>query len=268
MTRTDPHSRFEELAAGHALHALEPEDEQEFLAHLEACAPCERAVVEHDTTLSHLAYAPEAVEPPAALLENIRAGVLASGRDVIWPQPDPGAATDASSLDAARERRARARLRRASAVTGLAAAAALVVSLGVWNVSLQTDRDQQVALGDRLSAAVREMGEADTDTVPLTDADGAVVAVALLHDGSMSLVVDGLAANDRTASTYVLWGESRFGDVWPVAAFDVTGQPLELKDGLSMQAGVAEVTTLMLTNEPGRVAPPLPTQPVLASGAV
>ena len=43
MTRPDQHERFEELAAGHALGALEPEDEQAFLAHVPACARCERA---------------------------------------------------------------------------------------------------------------------------------------------------------------------------------------------------------------------------------
>jgi len=263
VTRPDAHTRYAELAAGHALNALEPEDEQEFLAHLEACELCEHDVVEHRTALAHLAYAPDAAEPPAALLEGIRAGVIASGRPVSWPsEPEP----PPTSLSADRDRRAdRTRMRRAGALTGIAAAAALIVSLGAWNVSLQNDRDQQLALGDRLSAAVRELGRAET--VPLTGTDGVVVAVALLYDDEMSLLVDGLEVNDA-GTTYVLWGKSRSGDIRPVAAFDVTGEMFDLRERLQLADGVADVRTLMVTREPGRLAPPLPTQPVLASGTV
>ncbi len=79
--------RFEELAAGHALHALEPEDEQLFRTHLSGCARCERALDEHAAALAQLAYAPDAAEPPPSLLEGIRAGVLASGREASFPTP-------------------------------------------------------------------------------------------------------------------------------------------------------------------------------------
>lgn len=264
MTRPDPHDAYSELAAGHALSALEPEDEHAFLAHLSGCARCERELAVHAATLTHLAYAPDAAEPPAALLEGIRAGVLASGRGASFP----AAAAEPVSLDAARTRRSEARLRRARGWTAAAAAAAMVVGLGAWNVALRGDVNDQDAWNDRITSAVRELGEEGTDAVPLKGEGDQVVAVALVKDDQLSLVVDGLKANDAASTTYVLWGQSRFGDVRPVAAFDVTSEGMDVREGLRMQAGVAEVTRFMVTHEQGRSAPPIPTKPVLASGEV
>lgn len=269
MTRPDPHQRYEELAAGHALSALEPEDEQAFLAHVGGCAQCERDLVEHQVTLSHLAYAPQAAEPPPSLLEGIRAGVLASGRAATFPddavQDLPG--SQPSSLDEARRRRAgAASLRRAGVWTGVAAAFALVVSLGVWNVDLRSDRDAQLARGDRLAAAVQDMGQPGAETVSLTGTGGSVVAVALMRDEEVSLLVDGLEPNDAASTTYVLWGRLPSGDVRGVTTFDVTDDGLQVDEGLSMPVRATDLTELMVTFEQGRVVPSVPTLPVLASG--
>lgn len=266
MTRPDAHAVFEELAAGHALAALEPEEEQAFERHLLECARCERDLGEHLSTLAHLAYAADAAEPPAALLGSLRAAVQDSGREVTWP----GQQQAPASLDRARERRlaGAASMRRARTWTSIAAGAALVVGLGVWNVSLQSDRQQQDVWGDRLTSAVRELGEDGTDTVPLKDDDGKVVAVALVHGDRMSLLVDGLEANDSAATTYVLWGQSRFGDVRPVTAFDVDEVGIDVRKDLTIQAGVSEVTRFMVTRERGRSAPPIPSRPVLAAGSI
>ena len=262
MNRLDPHVAFEELTAGHALGALEPGDEQVFLAHVAACARCERDLATHLATLAQLAHAPDPAEPPASLLEGIRAGVASSGRASSPAAPAP------VSLSDARARRAdAARVRRAGRLTAVAAAAALVVGLGAWNVTLQADRDQQDAWGERMTAAVRELGEPGTDTVALRSGDE-VVAVAVVQDDGLSLVVDGLKANDGASTTYVLWGQSRFGDVRAVAAFDVAQEGLDVRQGLQMQAGVADVTRFMVTHEQGDAAPAIPTQPVLASGEV
>lgn len=273
MTRRDAHERYEELAAGHALSALEPEDEQVFLQHLGACARCERDLAVHDATLAHLAYAPDAADPPDSLLASIRAGVLASGRGASFPQhaddADSAGGRPAApvSLAAARWRRTDSRLRRSSAWTGIAAAAALMLGLGVWNATLQQDRAEQDAWGDRMAVAVRELRDADTDTVPLRGDDYAVVAVALVRGSKLSLVVDGLPVNDD-ATTYVLWGQSRYGDVRPVGAFDVAREGVDVQQDMQVQAGIADVTRFMVTREQGEQAPPIPQQAVLASGDV
>ncbi len=274
MTRPDAHEPYDELAAGYALSALEPEDEQVFVQHLGACARCERELTVHNATLAHLAYASDATDPPDSLLASIRAGVLASGRGASFPHTTGLAAEKAErppaallSLAAARQRRTDSRLRRTGSWTGVAAAAALMLGLGVWNATLQQDRAEQDAWGDRMAVAVRELRDADTDTVPLRGDDGAVVAVALVRGSEMSLVVDGLPVNDAS-TTYVLWGQSRYGDVRPVGAFDVARGGLDVKHDMQVQAGIADVTRFMVTREQGEQAPPIPQQAVLASGDV
>ena len=278
MNRPDTHERYEELAAGYALSALEPEDEQAFLRHLGGCARCERELAVHAATLTHLAYAADAPEPPESLLASIRQGVAASGRGASFPvaavagpaDPPPPSRPEmapVASLGDARRRKDRLGAGRPGMWVGIAAAAALVFGLGVWNTSLQQDRDQQDAWGDRITAAVRELRDTATDTVPLQSPEGDVVAVALVRGSELSLVVDGLPVNDD-GTTYVLWGQSRYGDVRPVGAFDVTRPGVDVREDMQVQAGVADVTRFMLTRERGSVAPPIPEQPVLASGDV
>ena len=148
---------------------------------------------------------------------------------------------------------------------GVAAAGALVVSLGVWNTSLRQERDEQAAWSDRLASAVGQLRDRATDTVPLEGDGGDVVAVALVRGDEMSLVVDGLPVNEA-GTTYVLWGESRYGDRRAVGAFDVTQAGLDVLDGMRLQASVSDVTRFMVTREKGDTAPPMPTLPVLASG--
>ena len=275
MNRPDVHARFEELAAGYALHALEPEEEHDFLSHLRACARCERAVAVHGETLAHLAYATNDVEPPATLLAGIRAGVLGSDRGASFPDVAPGAVAQGSSqtgadpavasLESGRRRRDAVRLRRTGMWMGVAAAAALVIGLGTWNASLLSDRNDQDAWGNRMSSAVGELERPGTVTVALAGADGDVVAVALVRGSEIVLVVDGLPKNDAS-TTYVLWGQSRYGDVRAVGAFDVDRTGVDVQDNMQMQAGVADVTRFMVTRERGDTAPPLAQEPVLASG--
>jgi anti-sigma-K factor RskA len=266
VTRPDPHASFEELAGGYALHALEPDEEQVFRAHLASCARCERDVAEHEAMLAQLAYAPEAPEPPASLLAGIRAGVQSSGR-ASGLTLEPPAAPAPTPLEEARRRRDASKLRRAGTWMGLAAAFALVVSLGYWNTALRQDRTEQDAWSSRMAAAVAELRDDDTEVVPLHGDAGEVVAVALLRGEEMSLVVDGLPANDAGTS-YVLWGETRLGDKRAVGAFDVGEQSPDVHQGMRLQEGISDVTKLMVTHEHGDEPPPIPTLPVLASGTV
>ena len=261
MTRTDDHDQYAELAVGYALYALEPEEEQLFLAHLAACATCEKAVAEHAETLAHLAYAAEPADPPPALLEGIREGVRASGREASFPVP--------VSLDAAREKRAdrqRPGLRRAATWVGAAAAFALIASLGVWNTALQRDRDEQQVLTGNLARAVEALRTEGGRTVPLAGDDGQVVAVAIVHDDSMELVVDGLAPNDGDATSYVLWAKDRVGSVRAVGTFDVTDPGVDVVQDLGLTAAGGDLTRFMVTHEDGNVAPEVSTRAVLAAG--
>lgn len=262
MTGPQDHTGFEELAVGHALSALEPAEEQAFLQHLASCAACERDVQEHRETLSLLALSADPVEPPPSVLEGIRAGMAADARTVPAPLPDRPAPV--ASIEQARSRRV-ARQGRAAQWVGAAAAAALVLSLGVWNLSLRSDRDASEQYGDRLAAAVRDLAEPDSTRVPLAAEDGDVVAVAVVRDAAVSLVVDGLEANS-SGTTYVLWAQDASGGVRPVGAFDVEQEQVDVVEDLPVEGGVESVTAYLVSNEPGDEAPPTPAGPVLASG--
>ena len=300
MTRPDSHTRYEELAAGMALHSLEPEDEQEFLAHLSGCELCERDLLEHEAALAHLAYAADSIEPPPSLLEGIRAGVRASGRAVSVPSepaareagvPDEPAARRVGvpdepadrapsvpyeaapapvpvpdSLAGARRRREE-RTRRVPSWLGVAAAAALVVPLGIWTAELREQRDAQVQVTAQLADTLKRLQDPSTETVRLEAESGGVVAVALVAgSGEVELVLDGLPVNDADTS-YVLWGESPDGSVAAVAGFDVTSAELQVRRGIRVAEGIQR---LMVTREPdfGDTLPTEPTLPVLAVGVV
>jgi hypothetical protein len=148
---------------------------------------------------------------------------------------------------------------------GAAAAAALVLSLGVWNLSLRSDRDASQQYGDRLAAAVRDLARPDSTSVPLASDDGDVVAVAVVQDSEVSLVVDGLAPNE-SGTTYVLWAQDASGGVRPVGAFDVERAQVDVVGDLPVEGGVESVTAYLVSNEQGDEAPPTPGGPVLASG--
>lgn len=262
MTAPDPHARFDELAAGYALHALEPADEQLFLAHLLACADCQDAVAEHTDTLGHLAYAVATPELPAGILDGIRREVLPTA----IPAQSPAVAVPVS-LDAARARRQG--LRNPQAWVGVAAAAVMVLSLGVWNMTLQRDKSQTELRNDRLAAAVATLERGAKHRVELTDADGRRVAVAVVRpDDTVSLVVDGLKPNDRANSTYVLWQKGSYGVVRAVGTFDVRGTGVDVVQNLALARDVRGVEGFAVTREPGRRAPARPGSDAVADGGL
>ena len=265
----DPHQPFDELAVGHALSALEPDDESRFSAHLAACARCEQAVAEHQATLAHLAHAAPAVEPPPSLLEGIRTGIATERRDLdaAW-QPELPAARSEQVVELSERRRTSIPVRRSHLLASAAAVAALLLGLGGWNASLQRDNAEQSSQLEDFAGAVRALESPDTRTVRLTSPEGEVQAVAVMQGEQMSLVVDGLKPNPDD-TVYVLWGQSSYGDVRAVGAFDVaTGGELQVLGGMRLEPSVGDVTKLMVTHEQGRTPPPLTNQPVLVAGDV
>jgi anti-sigma factor RsiW len=255
------HTAFEELAVGHALHALEPEDDLRFRAHLSACAACERAVAEHAQTLSALAYAAPSAEPPPAVLEGIRAGLAT-------PAPVAGADLASGGDDlAARRRRKTVAVPRAWLLTAAASATALVLGLGSWAAMLANQRDEQVARGDRLAQAVEAIERPDARTVQLADGEGRVKAVVIAHGSSMSLVLDGLDPNPAD-TLYVVWGQDASGDVRAVGTFDVRQSELDVQRDVPLAVPLDQLTTLMVTHEHSRTPPDATSQPVLVAGSV
>ena len=261
MSRAD-HSRYEELVVGHALAALEPEDEQELLQHLPGCPVCQRDLAEHLETLGHLAHAVDAGPPPPQLWDAIRSEIAAeSGRTAV-PAPQPLVAPVPDGLRAVRERRERRR--RTAGWASVAAALAVVASVSVGVAT--RDRDDQV-VSSRLDRAVAELLEAGPgQTVPLAAKDGKAVAVAVVQDGRVSLMVDGMQPNDPSSSTYVLWAQSGAEQARALGTFDVDGA-LDVEHDMAVMApGQAVPALFVITMESGRTAPAVAQGPAVATG--
>jgi anti-sigma factor RsiW len=262
--RSDAHQEYEELAAGHALGALEPEDEQRFLAHLPGCARCERELAEHLDTATLLAHAAEPLDLPDGMLDRLREQVRADARP-----GGPVPVAPVSVLDAARERRRMLALPRdPRSLTAAAAALVLVLGLAGWNATLQRANSQQEQRSEELTLAVQAMTGQPSRSVPLRGAGNRVAAVAVLAQDQVSLVVDGLQANDAATTSYVLWEKGRLGDVRAVGTFDVREGHLEIVRNLPLHHGADGVSVLAVTHEQGNTAPDQPTQDPVAAATV
>jgi hypothetical protein len=239
---TTSHELYEELAIGHALNALEPEDEVIFLAHLPGCAACERAIDEHQQTMGHLAYAVASEEPPASLLEGIRAGVAASGRAGSFPAP--------ISLDARRQQRT---VRMRTALVGVAASFVLLAALLITSLSLQSKNNDLQHRQEAFKASVSTLLTPGARDVPLAGADGQ--AAAVISGSNVKLVLAGVTPNDTKSETYVLWEQDSRGLPHAAGVFDVTKSDVNVvQTGLKL-SHPSDVDRLMVTKEPGRTAP-------------
>lgn len=149
-------SEIHGAVGSYVVNALDPQEKEEFEAHLSTCETCRREVVEFSETAAHLGSLVETAPPP-----ELRASVLAAIREVrpLPPRvaetaPDrddvgPGPITAAPRRAAAPvvDELALRRQRRTNRLLSLAVAAAMVLalSLGGWVVNLVQDRQAQVA---------------------------------------------------------------------------------------------------------------------------
>src|SRR4051812_16508365 len=98
------HDHWEQLAAGFALDALEPEESADFAAHLASCAQCQELVDEHALVAAQLgSLAGDDVSPPP--WSAIRAGVVGESQrtseaDVVVLRRRPRFATLAAAAAA------------------------------------------------------------------------------------------------------------------------------------------------------------------------
>jgi hypothetical protein len=285
--RAGAHQLFDELAVGHALSALEPEDDALFTAHLSGCARCQQAITEHATILAQLGRAVPQEEPPPSVLEGIRAAVRdelppavpassipssAARAEPVTPgdvrPPAPAATGAAGPVDDLADRRGRVvPVRRSRLLASAAAVLALLIGLGGWNAALQRDNAQRSAQVQNLAGALEALQSPDSRTVRLASPQGEVLAVAVLEGEQVSLVVDGLEPNDPE-SVYVMWCQNRDGEVQAVGAFDVSSTEVDVRHDLRLATDVDDLTLLMVTREPGRAVPESTSQQILVSGAV
>ena len=264
------HGTFDELAVGWALHALEPEDEAVFAVHLRGCDRCAATVAETSEVMAALATDLPAAEPSEDLAARLREAVAVTDQlpgPAVAAAPRPveeaGAPVSAVGVPAPRDPAGR---RRALATALVAAAVATILGLGIWNVVLTQSREELRATvtgqQEVLSALLRP-GEA---TVATLSDGGTPVATVVARDGEVRVVTHGLAANDASETSYVVWGLGGDGPV-ALGTFDVDGSQTDLRTVGSQVTGLDGFPEYAISLEPGQEAPSRPTV-VVASGEV
>ena len=224
---TDPrrdHTHYDELAAGYALHALDPEDELEFAGHVEDCPRCLQALAGYAEVAAALADTAPAAEPDQHLGDRILAAATADrslsngGRRTGPPaaaggqagKPPPGV----SSLHQHQHRRRQSPRRLQLAA---AAAAVLIAGGGIW-AGLSGNGTP------RPSTVAGCMRARQCHEIELTAAAGhEPAAKVIVTAGSVWLVPSGIPADDSARHVYVLWQISGAHIPLAVGSFDVRG---------------------------------------------
>jgi anti-sigma-K factor RskA len=162
------HAEFEQLAAGYALGALEPDDEHAFAAHMDGCPACRQTVRERELVLLEVAHSVPPASPPRALRRGIRRrmGRIRGRRRPVLRRRVPPA------------------LARLGAVV---LAAAVVFGLAFWNMTLRN----QVALEQRRRSEIEAVGRL------LNSGQAQVVALAPAAGGPGRGTVIASAAGDE-----------------------------------------------------------------------
>lgn len=291
-----PSGHHTELAVAWVLHVLDPDQQAEFLSHLEleGCEECAAVIAETSEALGEVAHAVPQQDPPPRARERLLAAVAedqsadATRGDRVRDAPasvhrledrGPRAERTAAGAGAGPDgdedgrRGATVRpLRRPLVRQGLtlvAAAAAVVVigGLVVANQSLREQRDLQATQAqqyDRVVDVMRDAGAPGAVSAPLAQPDGALVGLVVDQGRGPEVLVTGLGPNGPD-ETYVLWA---LAGRTPIAmgTFDVPGGDATVRD-VPSTGSAGPVKGYAVSLELGRTAPAAPTR-VVASGQV
>jgi anti-sigma-K factor RskA len=181
------HEHWEELAAGHALNALEPEEESAFARHLATCTRCQEVLADHVLVAAQLGSVLDTSDAPS--WDRIRQGVVGDTRVVPIH---------------------RARSRRRQVLLSSAAAAVLVLAAVLLAVLPGSSRSTQQAA---LSSCAKSAG---CHVIRLQDR-----ATLVVQGGSVRVLANrlGPAPADHV---YVLWQLPRDGRMTLVGALTET----------------------------------------------
>ena len=212
----------EDLLEAFALDALEPEEEQTVLDHLEECLNCSSLVSGYLATTAALAITLPAATPP----EHVRANLLAA------VEPSPPAPRQATLPTASRPNNW-ARIytglgqrwsRLLMPVTAVAAVAVAAFLIAV-NVQVAGDRDEMMAKNTELQESLAESRA--TATAQLALASNAMADMqgdleflqnTLAQPGNQSLTMNPMQVNSRSRGVLVVSGDMTMA---VVMAFDL-----------------------------------------------
>jgi hypothetical protein len=285
------HADLADLAVGWVLHVLDPEQEAEFLAHLEleGCEECARLVADTSATFEALALAVPQEEPPADLRYRLLAAAEAERPAVddepahgdvpftgsprsrggvdIPPSPSPSSSSAGERATTVVPLQSRRRLGRV--LTAVAAAVAVVVigGLVVANQSLRAERDGQAATAqqyDRIVDVMRDAGAPGAVSAPLADPGGALVGLVVDRGAGPEVLATRLGVNGPD-ETYVLWALAGPAPR-ALGTFDVPDAGASVRSVPSSPVA-GPVAGYAVSLEPGHAAPAAPTR-IVASGQV
>jgi anti-sigma-K factor RskA len=250
------HTPFDELAAGYAVHALEPHDELIFLGHLQHCERCEQALVGYGEVTTAVAAATPAAEPPAELRSRILAAALSEGS-----HRDSSADTDVTSDGSgAQEGAPVIPLRRHGPRRWLgaaaAAAAAVIIAGGVWAGLGHSGGNAPAPLAACVQAH-------QCTEITLTAAHGhQTVGRLIIQDGTVWMLPSGMPADNVSRQIYVLWQITGSQTPLSVGSFDV-------RPGAKGPVRIGQLATpyrgtwaFAVSLEHGRSIPATPSRPV------
>ena len=236
------HDTWEALAAAHALHSLQPDDERRLLDHLDECARCAGSLDGYALVAAQLGSLADAEldEPPA--WERLRVNLSSQPR------------SDVIALDDRRRSRGRA--------SRLLAAAAAVVAVSAGAVAtLDLSRGSQTGPAKNVAALAACARQPSCRVVRLHDPDGTNPAAAVVEGNQVSLVP--LAMKDApVGKTYALWQLPRDGGPMLVAEFRDAGRQTA---SVVLPSAYADTAALAISVESIRATPTRPTD-VLAVG--
>jgi anti-sigma factor RsiW len=238
------HEQFDELAAGHALHALEPADEQLFLTHLETCRECQQSLAEFSELAAGLAITSledDDVAPPPALWAGIKAHV---SDDTVTP--------------------IRHRQPRRWTAVGSVAAALVLLTAGV--LSWQVLRGG--ANGTSVQTALRDCHKTSgCVAVPLTGASIRARSTYLMIEGQDVRVATNALPSLDASHTYVLWQMPQDGRPVGVIAFatDARGKTTIVRGTLPLPYD--GTTAFAISREAGTTIPSAPSTPIVIGAA-
>jgi hypothetical protein len=253
MTGPDSsHAVFEELAAGHALHALEPAEEQRFLAHQAGCQRCQQALAGYAEITSALA----SIAPPAEPSPRLGQRILAAARSrEAGVQPGLGR-PPVPRVPPRHRRGTHGSHRRAhwikisAAAAGLAAAAA-----GVWG-GLAATSGGPASPGP---ACVRTRGCAEVALISAGRGEAAKVIVA---GNAVWLQPLRLRPDDQASHIYVLWQITGTHTPLAIGSFDVRpGRQRAIRIG-PLAVPYHDTWAFAVSLERGRAIPAAPSRPV------
>ena len=263
MTGQDAgHSRFDELAAGYALDALEPAEEQSFLAHAEQCPYCRRQAAAFREVAGAMAETSPPAQPSEQLGGRILAAMLADADQQEGTSGGPAGNTRAAEpmpdapVVSLHGRRARGRRK----LVPVAAAAVLVAGGGIWAGLAATAGGSQPPL----AACARPHACAQVQLTAIRT--GRTAATVIVRDGVAWMEPAAMAANPA-GEVYVLWQITGAHAPVAVGSFDIRPGlrgPVRIGDLAVPYSGTSAFAVSL---DHGRTIPASPSKPI-AQGEV